>query len=64
MTKLIIFIAVAFILWRIVRAYVNRTAKPKTPVGGQQRREERIDPSRGPEIDYSKVRDADWREKH
>ena len=64
MVRLIIYIAIALILWRIVRAYMNHTTKPKTPVGGAQRREESIDPSRGPEIDYSKVRDADWREKH
>ncbi|MBC8145227.1 MAG: hypothetical protein H7X80_06545 [bacterium] len=63
MTRLILYIAIAFILWRIVRAFMNRAATPKHEIGGKGRNEQRIDPQRGPEIDYSKVRDADWREK-
>lgn len=62
MTRLILYIAVAYIVWRIVMVYVRKTKSPRQNIGGQ-RSEERIDPSRGPDIDYSKVRDAEWRDK-
>jgi hypothetical protein len=61
MTRLIITLAVLFILWRIVRTWANRSAQSKPPVGGAPRREERLDPRRT-DIDYTNVRDAEWRE--
>jgi hypothetical protein len=59
--KLLLYIAIAFILWRIVRSFM-RPAPPKNAVGGPAARERVIDPPRGAEIDYSKVQDASYRE--
>lgn len=61
MSKLLLWLAIGFILWRIVRSFTRRT--PSAPqVREQQRTEERIESRRGPDIDYSRVRDADYRD--
>lgn len=62
MGRLLLYLAIGFIIWRIVRALVGRPAPSQRNVAGPHEREQRIDPPRGPEIDYSKVRDAEYRE--
>ena len=62
MGKFLLYLAIAFILWRIVTSLSRKGSAPTTQVRGAPPREERVEPRRGPEIDYSRVRDAEYRE--
>ena len=60
--RLVLYIAIGFILWRIVRALM-RKAPPERQIPRETVRNEQVEMPRGPEIDYSRVRDAEWRER-
>jgi hypothetical protein len=60
--RLILYLAVAFIIWRIVRSFASSASSHQPTVGGPPPREERLDPQRRVDIDYTKVRDADFRD--
>lgn len=62
MGKFLLYLAIAFIIWRIVVTLSRKGSAPTTQVRGTPPPEERIEPRRGPEIDYSRVRDAEYRE--
>ncbi|HVK38194.1 MAG TPA: hypothetical protein VNA88_06665 [Candidatus Kapabacteria bacterium] len=62
MGKFLLYLAIAFIIWRIVVTLSRKGSAPTTQVRGAPPPEERVAPRRGPEIDYSRVRDAEYRE--
>jgi hypothetical protein len=71
MARFLLYIAITFILYQIARAFVRRLLgprpRPRRPAANNPE-PERVDPSRtplpvkGPRIDYSKVRDARYRD--
>jgi hypothetical protein len=58
--RFLLYIAIAFIIWRIVRGMM-RPSTPR-PTVRTTPREERVERGRGIDIDYTRVRDADYRE--
>ena len=62
MLRVILLLAIAFILWRIYRTLSQRSAPPSTPVGGRPSSGQ-VERTRPAPIDYSRVRDASYRER-
>jgi hypothetical protein len=62
MTRLLLYLAIAYIIWRVVRVWAAKARRP--PDLPRRDRTEQVDDRRrdAPPIDYTNVRDARYRD--
>lgn len=66
MSRLILYLAIAYIIWQLARGWARKAGSPPNPPPLERRSEQPLRPPRtnATDIDYTRVKEAKFKDKH